>query len=567
MASIFGYLAKQRLQLPAKAGGVLAALLLTGCGTTLDAEKGTSPHLSTADSAASASKSDIPAIVSPVPLVPAPSAGQDQQLYTAVAQDVPVRDLLFNMARDAAINVDVHPDVQGTVTLNAIEQTLPQILERISRQTNIRWSFDEAGNLVVVPDNPYWVTYNVDYVNVQRNASTTSEISTSIVSNVAGNGGGGAGGAAGGTNNSTSSLTQTSTNNFWTTLSSNLTALLTQAGADPANTTANIVANPESGVVSVRATADQHSEIAAFIKNVETRSLYQVLIEATVVEVTLNDEYQGGVNWDTMNRNGGELNFQQDTLGANLSGSPANVLTLDRYSSPDAIGVAVKMLSQFGELRVLSSPKLMALNNQAASLRVVDNQVYFTIDVQAGTPATGVSPGTPPVYTTTVHTVPVGFVMTVTPQVSADEQVTLNVRPTISRIVRYVNDPSPILAENGVENAVPEIQVREMESVLKVYSGQIAILGGLMQESLSKDVDGLPLLSRMRGVRNLFSYRDETASKTELIIFIRPVVMRQPSLDGDLQNYQQYLPGKSLEEDSAAINESLLPSALSNKSE
>ena len=420
---------------------------------------------------------------------------------------------------------------------------------------------------MVVPDNPYWVTYNVDYVNVQRNASTTSEISTSIVSNVAGNGGGGAGGAAGGTNNSTSSLTQTSTNNFWTTLSSNLTALLTQAGADPANATANIVANPESGVVSVRATADQHSEIAAFIKNVETRSLYQVLIEATVVEVTLNDEYQGGVNWDTMNRNGGELNFQQDTLGANLSGSPANVLTLDRYSSPDAIGVAVKMLSQFGELRVLSSPKLMALNNQAASLRVVDNQVYFTIDVQAGTPATGVSPGTPPVYTTTVHTVPVGFVMTVTPQVSADEQVTLNVRPTISRIVRYVNDPSPILAENGVENAVPEIQVREMESVLKVYSGQIAILGGLMQESLSKDVDGLPLLSRMRVVRNLFSYRDEAASKTELIIFIRPVVMRQPSLDGDLQNYQQYLPGKSLEEDSAAINESLLPSALSNKSE
>ena len=103
--------------------------------------------------------------------------------------------------------------------------------------------------------------------------------------------------------------------------------------------------------------------------------------------------------------------------------------------------------------------------------------------------------------------------------------------------------------------------------MLKVYSGQIAILGGLMQDSLKKDVDGLPGVSRLPGVRNLFSYRNETATKTELIVFIRPVVVRQASLSGDLKDYREYLPSATLEEDSAAINTSVLPSLLSAQPE
>lgn len=553
--------------------GLASALLLAGCGTDLGPADGHStPHLN--EPAASTSPdSAIPAIVNPVPLVPAPSATAEPELYTVVAQDVPIRDLLFNMARDAAINVDVHPDVTGVITLNAIDQSLPQILERISRQGNIRWHFDETGNLVVEPDSPYWVSYDVDYVNVQRSAATSSDISTAIVSNVAAAGGGGGGGQAGGArnNNSTSNMTQTSTNNFWATLTANLTALLSSSGAVEGNNAAdntNIVTNSESGIITVRATAAQHQQIAAFIHNVEARSLYQVLIEATVVEVTLNDQFQSGVDWATLSRNSGEINFVQSALSPDVATStPTNVLTIDRSSSPDAITATIAMLSQFGELRVLSSPKIMALNNQSAMLRVVDNTIYFTIDVQPGVPGTNTTAPTPPVYTSTVNTVPVGFVMTVTPQIGTDDQVTLNVRPTISRIVRFVNDPNPILAEAGVTNAVPEIQVRELESVLKVYSGQIAILGGLMQDSLKKDVDGLPGVSRLPGVRNLFSYRDETATKTELIVFIRPVVVRQPSLNGDLKDYREYLPSATLEEDSAAINTGLLPSVLSAQPE
>jgi MSHA biogenesis protein MshL len=529
-----------------------AALLIAGCGTTLPEDSSPDGRHLQADLAPPAAASEIPGIVTPAPLVPAPQAQAPIELYTVVAQDIPLRDLLFTLSRDAGINIDVHPALDGIVTINAIDQSLPQILERIARQSDIRWNYDESGNLVVAPDSAEWRTYKVDYVNVGRTAETEATISTAIVSAVGGAGGGGAGG---GNNNSTSSITQTFSNNFWTTLRTNLANLLGEAG--DAGTVSSIVTNPETGLVSVRATNRQHTQIGAYINMVQSRSLQQVLIEATVVEVSLSDDYQGGVDWQLLGRNNGEINFIQSVTSPSLGSSPTNILSIDRSATPDAVDATVAMLSQFGELRVLSSPKIMALNNQTAMLRVVDNEVYFTVDVEPGViSATG--PATSPTYTTTVNTVPVGFVMTVTPQVSDNDQVTLNVRPTISRIVGYADDPNPILAEANVENSIPRVQVREFESMLKLYDGQIAILGGLMEDSLSNDSEGLPGLSRLPGVRNLFSNRREVSSKTELIIFIRPVVVRQPSLNGDLSDYSQYLPANGLES-SAIVQPGQLP--------
>ncbi len=135
--------------------------------------------------------------------------------------------------------------------------------------------------------------------------------------------------------------------------------------------------------------------------------------------------------------------------------------------------------------------------------------------------------------------------MAVTPQISENDKVTLNVRPTISRILRFVNDPNPALADANVVNAIPEIQIREIESILQVDSGQIAILGGLMQDTIDLQEQGLPGANRLPIVGDLFNYRDENTVKTELIVFIRPVVIRQNSIDGDLQDYRQYLPASA----------------------
>ena len=513
---------------------LLVGILLAGCEalpSPLDDERAgiEDRHLS---SAAPVDQADIPQIVTPPPVLPAPQAQAPIELYSVVVQDVPVRELLFAMARDADINIDVNSSIEGSVSINAIDQSLPQILQRISRQVDIRWAFEKSDYLVVEPDSPVLKTYRIDYVNIAR----TTESNVNVASGVS-NGEGGAGGP----NNSATTMSQATTNNFWGTLSENLAVIL-GGSPDEAEASGSVIISPESGVVSVRATERQHEEVADFIESVRSRALHQVLIEATIVEVTLNDQFQSGVDWSLVNRDSGQVNFVQSLTGLNIGGTPSNVLTIDKSAGADAITATISLLNRFGDTQVLSSPKLMALNNQTAMLRVVDSRIYFNIEVQPGVPGTASSPAIQPTFTSIINTVPVGFTMSVTPQISEDDKVTLNVRPTISRILRFVDDPNPLLADSNVVSSIPEIQIREIESILQIDSGQIAILGGLMQDTLDLQNQGLPGLNRLPVVGDLFNYRDESTLKTELIVFIRPVVIRQNSIDGDLQDYRQYLP-------------------------
>ena len=181
----------------------------------------------------------------------------------------------------------------------------------------------------------------------------------------------------------------------------------------------------------------------------------------------------------------------------------------------------------------------MAINNQSALLKVVDNEVYFTTDVE--TVPGSVNQNALVTVDTDVNTVPVGFVMAVTPFIDGNEVVTLNVRPTISRIIDFVTDPNPELARAGVTSEIPVIQVREIESVLKIENGDTAVIGGLMQDQIDKSTTGVPILSSIPVLGALFRYQDDQYVKSELVIFIRPVVTRDASLAGDLKDYRKYL--------------------------
>lgn len=533
---------------------ILASIiLLVGCGANLPERAATGRHLTIDQKPA---PSSIPEIVQTPSLLAPPAPEVKHEVYSVVVHDVPAKELLFALARDASLNIDVHPQISGNVTLNAIDQTLPQILTRIARQVDIRWNLDPP-NLIVEPDAPILRTYRIDYVNIARKSAGEVNVATSI--STTGSSGVGGTGTSGGDNNSTTRLSQESNNMFWASLVANLRSILGEtsasgsgapAAAAPASGespsegqgSSKVISNPESGLILVRGTLHQHEEVQRFLDLLHQRVLQQVLIEATVVEVRLNNRYQSGVDWASLGRDGGSYSFVQSLTGINLASSPLSTLTIDHSTGPDALTATIKLLEQFGDLKVLSSPKVMVLNNQTAMLKVVDNKVYFTIEVTAGTAATATAAATPPTYTSTVHTVPVGFVMAVTPQISENKQVTLNVRPTISRIIGYVNDPNPALAENRITNQVPEVQVREVESILKMNSGQIGVLGGLMQDSLDKNTAGLPGLSHLPLIGNLFSYKDDTANKTELVIFLRPAVINNASLDADLQQFRDHLP-------------------------
>jgi general secretion pathway protein D len=173
-------------------------------------------------------------------------------------------------------------------------------------------------------------------------------------------------------------------------------------------------------------------------------------------------------------------------------------------------------------------------------LKVVDNLVYFTVQAQTTTSQSGPAVTT---FTTTVNSVPVGFIMSLVPQISDADTVVLNLRPTISRKIGDVADPNPELAKQSVTSLIPVVQTRELESVLRVQSGQVAVLGGLMQDATTNTEDTIPGVYRIPILGPLLSQRRDLNQKTELVIFLRPVVIRDASVDGDYAGYRSLLPG------------------------
>lgn len=534
--------------------GALAGVL-AGCSGLVPPPPPSSPAHLRPDQAPSAGP--IPRVVEQAPFLPPPVAAPPTEKYTVVVHEVPVKELLFALARDAAVNVDVDPGIDGIVTLNAIDQTLPQILDRIARQVDMRYEIRDK-NLLVMPDRPYFRSYTVDYVNLSRDTTGTINVATQIATTGAGQigeGGGGGGGGAG-NNNSTTAITNTANNRFWLTLTRNIQALVGETASGSAQdlpVTGAVIPNPEAGLINVRATAKQHEAVQAFVDRVMASAQRQVLIEATVVEVTLSDQYRQGIDWRVINQGTGLDAFQLLTgnlaPGLTQAGTAVNpplgiassfVLDYTSKSNGQRIDVVVELLRKFGDLQVLSSPRIMALNNQPAVLKVVENVVYFEIDVEPGI-ATGNTQSVPAIETT-AKTVPVGLVMTVTPQVNENKSVTLNMRPTISSITKSVPDPSPDLAVAGTTNLVPQIQVRELESVLKVQNGQIAVLGGLIQDRVQQNSNRVPLLSDLPVLGDaFFKTHDNDYRRSELVIFLRPLVIDNPSIDADLFRYRPFL--------------------------
>ncbi|GMQ77020.1 MAG: type II and III secretion system protein [Gammaproteobacteria bacterium] len=507
--------------------------LLAGCqGLAPEPRPISEGHLGTAAPPTPAASS-IPAPVRRTPFVPKPVAEPPVETYTVVVNDVPVKELLFALARDASINVDIHPDVSGSTTLNAVDQSLTQILDRVSRQLDLRYEV-KGDNISIRPDTPFVRIYRVDYVNLSRQATTTSSVSTQIASTSTEAGGGGGGG-----NDSTTVVTSSTEYPFWDTLVESIRNLVSGSGTfEGLDSEEAVIANPSNGILMVRATGMQHEEVQRYLVEVRAASRRQVLIEATIVEVQLSDNYQAGIDWSTL-ASSAALTATQSLTGAAPAATAVPPFFRLEYTSGD-LSASVTLLKQFGDTRVLSSPKIMALNNQTALLKVVENRVYFEVDSSV-IPSTG--PGIAPIVTstTTAQSVSVGLVMSVTPQISDTDEVTLLVRPTISRIVDFATDPNPSLV-GGEPNEVPEIAVREMESVLRIGSGQLAVLGGLMQDEISRDSDGVPWLSSSETFGDLFTARDNKFVKTELVIFLRPWVIQTPDVQADLKSFEPFLP-------------------------
>ncbi|MHB1186852.1 secretin N-terminal domain-containing protein, partial [Thiobacillus sp.] len=302
-----------------------------------------------------------PAPVKAAPALPPPRPSAPVPTYTVVVNDVPVKDLLFSIARDTQYNIDLHPGISGNVSLNAVQEPLPAILERIARQANLRYEMN-GRTVSIMPDTPYVKTYTVNYVNVARN--TTSSVG--VAAQIASTGGGGIGTGSGGAsstatgNSSTTTVSSQSNNDLWTVLADNIRTILagtravtqsgeeraarldaeklaraervsqaeaaSKAGAGAANlfTAAfanqpvgdakyDVAANPVAGTITVLGTAKQQELVQQYLDRVMQSAQRQVLIEATIVEVSLKDQYRAGIDWSKALQ--GATGWSINTLG------------------------------------------------------------------------------------------------------------------------------------------------------------------------------------------------------------------------------------------------------------
>ena len=595
----------------------LIAVLLSACASPTVNVPSTA-HLRS--ESAATTQGMIPLPVQQSVSLPRPKNASKTETYSVVVNNVKVHDLLFALARDAKLNVDIHSGIAGYVTLNAIDQTLPQLLSRISKQVDMRFELD-GPNLAVMTDTPYLRTYKIDYVNMNRDTAGTVSVTTQIAT--AGSGGvGGSGGAGAGGNNSVTKITNESKNHFWDNLIQNIKDILretdkeivisrrgsnaqiqtnqqsnmaastsgsgaisaagggangavgaagsgnqalqaqsasqqqSQADRDSKDyqtvLAASVIAHQETGVITVRATSRQHEKIQEFFDRVSGSAQRQVMIEATVAEVTLDNNYQQGIDWSRVT---GSTGWTLAMTGSVITAGTAGVLALGLKSNN--VTSMISLLETFGTVKVLSSPKISVINNQTAVLKVVDNVVYFTVKSDTNQNQTQ----TVKTYTTTPNVVPVGFVMNLTPQISDADVVLINVRPSISRVIGCAPDPNPDLAALAADlRCVPIIRSREMDSMLRIENGNIAVMGGLMEDEIKKSDSGIPGLSQTPILGALFTNKNDTIKKTELIIFLRPIIIKEASIQGDYSGVRNSLPGDSFFADTPNPPSQLLPS-------
>lgn len=506
----------------------------------------------------------------------------------SVNQTVPLRDALFELAEQAEYDIELDPNISGSIIFTAREKPLDTVVRRISEIAGLRYKFEDD-SLRVEVDTPYHETYKIDYLSYIR--SNTSKIQNDV-SVVAGEG-----------TTSTGSRFEAASESeadFWGELETNVGQILgvgptsgnmrtavdpqvtavaqnpapvepiTTVGADgqpivqvqPQQTTLQVSSlpptdsagrggdapaqqgggngpsyalNKQAGMVSIYATERQHEKIREYFKELRRSVTSQVLIEAKIMEVSLSDEFSAGIDWTQLDLLSGELtlDFNSGTVGTAAGIRPA----FETDMAPETnfrvgyvgndIGAIVDAVSRFGTVHALASPRLTVLNNQSAVLNVANNQVYFELDIDV----TQTDNSTQTNIDSDIRNVPEGVLINVQPSIDLDARtVSMAVRPTVTRITSYENDPAVqfVTAANniaGVVSRVPVVNVQELDSVVNMNSGQPIVMGGLMQDRTDSVQAGVPVLSEVPIFGGLFRNQGDNIRKTELVIFLKATII------------------------------------------
>lgn len=465
--------------------------------------------------------------------------------FDVSANDMPARDFFLSLMQGAGQNLVVHPDVTGNITFSLHRVTLEEVLSAVRDTYGYDFRRTSYG-YQILPNTVITRSYDLNYLNLQRFGKSDTRVSagqmTSSNSNHGSNGSNGNGGSDNGGNGgnsgnngngsngnngqastlNASQVTTISDADFWKEVADVVKVMV---GDEPGN---SVVVNPQASLLVVRAKSADQENVARFLEKAQRNLQRQVILETKILEVTLSKSFQAGISWDQL---GGDIGT---SLGSAALAGPTGVGGV--FSSTISVGNfngLIQLLETQGEVRVLSSPRISTLNNQKAVIKVGTDE-FFVTDVSSQSGTTTVAGVTQPTQNVTLTPFFSGISLDVTPQIDQNDVVTLHVRPTVSR----VTDQNKVitLGENTVLNLPLALsETRQSDSIVRARSGQVVVIGGLLQND-SNDTDAdIPWASKLPIIGNLFKQQRKSLNKSELVILMRPQVVNDEVWLGELR--------------------------------
>ncbi len=501
---------------------ILATLtLLIGCATAPER-----PALWSQPTPAQPSTSSVKSTPPPEvtrALIAQPATTSYEPRFNVDVEEIPARAFFMSLVQDTSINMVVHPDVTGTISLTLKNITVPEVLE-LTREV-FGYEYQRRGSgYIVLPARLQSKVFHVNYLSLKRIGESRTRVNAGdLTSN---NGSSNSNNQSNASNSSddtsgssqraelfTSRVQTRSETDYWKELEVALKALLGDGAGR------SVVVTPQSSLVVVRALPTELREIEDYLKATELSLNRQVILEAQILEVTLNDAFQSGISWaQVVDSGAGILSFAGQPVVDSSSLPLGGVFQIDyQRGNFDAL---IHLLKQQGDVRVLSSPRVSATHNQKAVIKVGSDE-FFVTEVTNTTTAIGSTAQTAPSLTLTPFFS--GISLDVTPQISEQNEVLLHVQPTISE----VDDQNKeiILGDQEFNLPLALSSVRQADTMVRARNGQVVVIGGLMSDSRSRRDNRVPLLGDIPGVGHLFRQNRFSDRKTELIILLRPTVV------------------------------------------